>query len=77
MERVSIIDLNPPCVCGHDFHNHRSTYSFASPTVCKECYRDNESGGDSLFPYHLFKLDNLKYLEMLSKEKEVADLNKI
>lgn len=74
MERLNIVHLNPVCICNHFFFDHHSTYSSVSPVVCKECYRDNESGGHSPFPYHLFKLDNLKYLEMLSKEKEVANL---
>lgn len=68
MAKLSIIDLNPLCVCGHDFLSHSRSYL---GNECRVGAGDWKHFLDSCLN---FKLDNLKYLEMLSKEKEVADL---
>ena len=56
------------CLCGHMKRAHYG-YPPKVPHHCSFCY--NEKRVNAL---HTFRQDNLKYLEMLSKEKEVADL---
>jgi hypothetical protein len=61
MERFDLI-----CKCSHkDSFHIRETIG----TRCKFCIN-----GPNSRHWHEFKRDNLKYLEMLSEEKEVADL---
>lgn len=64
MERF---DLNSLCVCGHTLNYNCDHMDIGIGKYCV----------GKLSPdcrYITFKLDNLKYLEVLSKEKEVADL---
>jgi hypothetical protein len=63
-------DLDP-CCCGHPRLEHEPTDRPDNPPGELFCDRCCGKGDTS---WHDFKLDNLKYLEMLSKEKEVADL---
>jgi hypothetical protein len=63
---VERFDLD--CRCGHLIKDHGISGCF----VCYEGLAKDLSRYDK--GRHNFKLDNLKYLEMLSKEKEIADL---
>jgi hypothetical protein len=66
MERSNLICQ----FCQHTAEAHKDLYhdnTFLNTNFCVMC--------ESYKPQvHVFKQDNLKYLEMLSKEKEVADL---
>lgn len=61
------------CICGHLQLSHDLTHSFVHPVICCDCYRSNyklsPAGKNDMFPYHLFKVDNLRYLEMMSYGK--------
>lgn len=51
-----------PCVCGHDITDHVALGG-SDETVCRFCY--NQQGESASL--HEFKLNNLRYLEELSK----------
>jgi hypothetical protein len=55
------------CLCGHSKETHYGKWHYAMARYRGSC----SFMGCFCF---LYKPDNLKYLEMLSKEKEVADL---
>jgi len=65
MERLDLI-----CKCDHkkEYHYKKTRTEFAFCAFCKYTWDTREECK------HDFIADNLKYLEMLSKEKEVADL---
>ena len=58
--------MNPELICTHCDHRAQRHYKSIGDewsTVCLDCVQDNKrSAGDS---WHIFKEDNLKYLEML------------
>jgi hypothetical protein len=62
------------CICKHNYNSHQVKNDFYRVSFCKLCPWNPFPG---ISHEHEFKLDNLKYLEMLSNEKEVADYNKI
>lgn len=73
MLQMSLINFNPPCICGCPLENH---YPFDG----KHLENLEQWCGSMVYcgcTNYGYKADNLKYLEMISKEKEVADLNKI
>ena len=55
------------CLCGHSYSIHTKKYGMwpEADVFCQECYIEN---GKEL-SWHNFKLDNLKYIEDLAKEK--------
>lgn len=57
------------CVCGHQELSHALNIINPSNVQmwCRGCWFDNADGGVS--NYHDFKLDNLKLIEDLAKEK--------
>ena len=61
-----------PCNCGHNKNDHNKFDMYAEIgyigwAFCKKCFiLSNYKDG----PVHLFKHDNLKYLEQLSNIKE-------
>ena len=58
------------CICNHKRNEHTASMSYSdSKDACASF--DNDF---AICHCSKFKLDNLKYLEILSKEKEVADL---
>lgn len=53
------------CVCGHT----RGKHNFRN-TACDGCWDASVFRIPYVYWIHSFKLDNLKYLELFSKEKE-------
>jgi hypothetical protein len=53
------------CLCGHDVNRHMDAGEGSTPMCC-DCFLDDGSGRSF---WHLFKLDNLKYLEMKDNER--------
>jgi hypothetical protein len=66
MERFNLV-----CKCGCTYRKH---WTYANPNSYTEMCEGSLLGHKWDEHCKRFKLDNLKYLEMLSKEKEVADL---
>lgn len=62
-----------PCICGHLKTYHEiNRIGYNNPTGvpkqwCSECWLFNQKNG--INNLHDFKLDNLKYIEQLAKEK--------
>lgn len=54
-----------PCVCGHAKGSH-----YEKALVCWLCLEEVESILDKKFS-HNFKLDNLKYIEMIQTQKDI------
>jgi hypothetical protein len=68
---MSQIDF--PCVCGHAEKDHLDIYGDKVAIFCNECclynfYNMMRTNYSRVENFHKFKIDNLKYLEELSKE---------
>lgn len=64
---------NPICECGHlDFeHEHRGQYySSILQDICHQCLVSKyDTENKFIHEYHMFKPDNLKYLEQIYSNK--------
>lgn len=55
------------CKCGHEFTRHRKIVNNSRGTgYCRACFDTNGGFKEN---WHIFILDNLKYLEKLYEEK--------
>lgn len=57
------------CVCGHRLKNHIIDLDAYKYEFCADCICDLNCSDEKYA--HVFKLDNLKYIEDLAKEKNL------
>ena len=55
---------NTLCICNHTFVNH-----YADDSGCAVCTWDLSN---KIFPSHCFTIDNLTYIELLAKPKNLV-----
>jgi hypothetical protein len=58
-----------PCICGHEKDCHDRVLVNMWCRKCYSLYIDNKKSNGNLKPMHVYKPDNLKYLESLYESK--------